>query len=291
MNLDTLNKQMLSRQVENEFYRSESDKPFSSLYSLVSKDISNFSAVVGVSLFGSFEKISLELSQTNLKDLDINNIRKYINYIVWNIHNLDLTNNNDSLILKFNHTSQNKHSNIITIILALYFNGLINNNQSLIEESLFILKTIIDDSFKKGLFDKEYSMTRLKEIFRSIEFMFFHEDFDDDNDSNLWEYLLFVMFESVFFDYNFNLTNKKLNKFDINEVRNYCRSTLVKNAIFEMINFRFIENKLIKSNENFIKYLRDETNHKDALNFFRKKRNYFITTIISHYWDIMNEYI
>ena len=85
MNINTLNTKMISREVENEFALEESGMTIGSLLKVSELDISNHSAIIGISLHGSFEKISDEIKLNTPKNINYHKIEKYINYVESNI--------------------------------------------------------------------------------------------------------------------------------------------------------------------------------------------------------------
>lgn len=147
MNLNILNKQMISREIENEFSLYEDGLSIRSMLNLINFDISDYSMNVGMSLYGSFEKIDNEIKQND--NINYYKISKYLTYIEWNIKHLDITKIDDDLSFKkfdkrlklFLCKEKNK---FVKNIFILYFYSISKNNIDLEKTSLNILSNIVN---------------------------------------------------------------------------------------------------------------------------------------------------
>lgn len=288
MNLNILNKEMLSREIENEFYTHENS--FKSLISIINKDISNNSSIVGISLFGSFESISKEIIKNHgIKKLKYNKISKYINYIIWNIEYLDL-NKVDTNMIQFNEININNKIikyNIPTIILYLYFYSLTSNNISLQKNMILVFKKLIEKTF--NLF--KTSDEKLKTIIDSLNEAFYFPA-EKESHYTLWEMIFTNFFDNTFNNFQFLKNANEINKFDVNEVNNFYYSRIIKNIISLKIkqNISQIDNSFTSLNVNLTKWFKVRQNDLNLIiNCCRNNKDYFTSSILTYYLNILNE--
>lgn len=292
MNINTLNTKMISREVENEFALEESGMTIGSLLKVSELDISNHSAIIGISLHGSFEKISDEIKLNTPKNINYHKIEKYINYVESNTEYLDLNKIDDSLILKKiksnGKTYDQKSFSFITELFVLFFSGLCNDNFDLQISSLNILSKII----KKSLNCKTY--TKFQNIVSAMHKMLNHKDIDV-HDVNMWESIFIHMFSSlILIDYDIFKKINDVDKFNIDEVINYEKSQIIKlifsnelkNSISQECNISINKNTKLKS----IYKNNDSSKLNDDINTLRKHGDFFASSLLSNFFEIFHEY-
>lgn len=266
MNLDKLNEQMISRIIENEFYTNDLKKPFSSLYYLVTRDIADNSSIIGVSLYGSFEKISNRLSNKDeLLNKGLFDLQNYVKYIEWNIRFIDLSKFDEPFTFKYSKKS--KYSNLICIICGLFLYSITSNNQKLQKTSIYLLKTIVDQTFNCTFSEGFNTNALLIEIFNNLDLMFnFKNEMSLKLDYELCEQLVFTLLENIF---------KEL---DNNKVK------VVKSRLS-----KYIKHKLEDIIECSIEQcLNDEEKFKKIINLIRNEERYFISSALANFRELIN---
>jgi hypothetical protein len=284
---------MLSREIENEFTLEESGMSIRSLIKAYELDISNHSSIVGISLYGSFEKIADEIKLNTPKNIMYHKIQKYINYIETNIDYLDLDKIDDSLVLikfkKNNGKTYDQSSfSFVNDLFVLYFSGMCNDNAELQISSLNILSKIIS----KSLNCKTY--VKFQTIISIMHNMWTHKGQSEYDYYTMWEHLFEHAFSMLILT-NYNIF-KKLNdvdKFDINEVINYEKSQIiklffsneVKKSISQICDVSINKNCKLKSI-----YKINSSKLNNDINTLRKHGDFFASLLLTNFLETLYEY-
>lgn len=288
MNINNLNRQMFSRDIENEFSLIENGKSIRSILNVSNLDISNYSAIVGISLNGSLNKINDEISKTEIKNLRYHKISKYVDYIKLNIVYLDLSKiNNDLYLTDFNNAG--KTYNFVKNFFILYFYSLSNDLPKLRETILYILSKITEKSLENC------SSNNLLNKFKSIMnefFKMFNNEKQFINDYNLWEMLFEDIFYNIFLNYDLTKKMNDVDKFNVNEVLNFQKSQIIKSVIESFVK-KSISIHCYYTNNNInlsSLYRKNSKKLNDDINTLREKHDFFSSSILSNFLDIFNEY-